>query len=59
MNLSEDKIFKKYAEQCNHCLRNTLLPYEYEWSCISCGFNLIKRKQELTKTQRKRKLPSE
>ena len=54
MQLSEDEIIGKYGEQCGHCNRNTLLPYEYEWTCISCGFNLIKRKHELAKIQRKR-----
>ena len=33
-----------------------LLPYEYEFTCISCGFNVIKRKHELSKIQRKNKL---
>ena len=27
----------------------TLLPYEYEFSCFSCGYNVIRRKHELTK----------
>ena len=54
MNLSEDETTKKYAKDCGHCNRNTLLPYEYEWTCISCGFSLIKRKHEPTKTQRKK-----
>ena len=54
MNLSEDEIFEKYAKHCGHCSRNTLLPYEYDFTCYSCGFNLIKRKHELTKTQRKK-----
>ena len=39
---------------CKHCNRNGLLPYENELSCISCGYNVIKRKHELTKIQRKR-----
>ena len=30
------------------------LPYEYEKSCVSCGFNLMKRKHELSKRQRKK-----
>ena len=37
-----------------HCNRNTLLPYEYEWTCFSCGYNVIKRKHELSKIQRKK-----
>ena len=55
MELTEDEIFKKYDKKCGHCNRNTLLPYEHEINCIVCGFNLIKRKHELFKTQRKKK----
>ena len=54
MELREDEIIQKYARRCRHCNQNTLLPYEYEWSCLSCGFNLIKRKHEISKTQRKK-----
>ena len=35
MELTEDEIIGKYAKQCKHCLRNSLLPYEYEWTCTS------------------------
>ena len=31
-----------------------LKTFEYEWSCVSCRFNFIKRKHELTKVQRKK-----
>ena len=48
------KFFLKYAKQCGNCSRNMLLPYEHEWSCVSCGYNVIKRKNELTKIQRKK-----
>ena len=54
MNLSEDEIIEKYAKKCGHCNRNTLLPYEYEFTCFSCGFNINKRKHELSKIQRKK-----
>ena len=54
MNLSEDQIIEKYAKKCEHCNRNTLLPYEYEFTCFSCGFNVNKRKHELSKIQRKK-----
>ena len=37
MQLSEDEIIQKYAKQCGLCGRNTFLPYEYEWTCVSCG----------------------
>ena len=53
MELTEDEIIQKDAKSCRHCNRNMLLPYEYEWSCISCGFNINKRKHELSKIQRK------
>ena len=54
MNLSEDQIIENYAKKCGHCNRNTLLPYEYEFTCFSCGFNVNKRKHELSKIQRKK-----
>ena len=49
MNLSEEEIFKKYAKNCGHCNRNILLPYENDNKCFSCGYNVIKRKHELSK----------
>ena len=54
MVLTEDEIIQKYAKKCHHCNRNSLLPYEYEWTCLSCGFNVIKRKNEFSKIQRKK-----
>ena len=54
MDLTEDEIIQKYAKRCGHCIRNTLLPYEYEFTCFSCGFNVSKRKHELSKIQRKK-----
>ena len=54
MELTEDEIIQEYGKRCGHCNRNTLLPYEYQWSCFSCGYNLNKRKHELSKIQRKK-----
>ena len=54
MELTEDQIIEKYAKKCLHCSRNTLLPYEYEYTCFSCGYNVNKRKHELSKIQRKK-----
>ena len=54
MELTEDEIIKKYGKQCGHCNRNTLLPYEYEPTCFSCGYDVIKRKHELSKIERKK-----
>ena len=54
MELTEDEIIEKYGKQCRHCNRNTLLPFEYEFTCFSCGFNVNKRKHELSKIQCKK-----
>ena len=54
MELTEDEIRQKYAKHGGHCKRNTLLLYEFEWSCLSCGYNVNKRKHELSKIQRKK-----
>ena len=51
MELTEDEIIEKYAKLCGNYNRNTILPYEYEFTCISCGYNVIKRKHEFTKIQ--------
>ena len=54
MELTEVEFIKKIAERCGHCNRNCLLPYEYEWTCIAFGYNVIKQKHQLTKKQRKK-----
>ena len=54
MESTKDEIIQNYGKKCGQCKRNTLLPYEYEWTCISCEFNLIKRKSELSKNERKK-----
>ena len=42
MNLSEDENIQKHAKNCQHCNRNVLLPYEYEWSCFACNYVVSK-----------------
>ena len=59
MELTEDEKIIKHAKKCGQCNRNTLLPYENEFTCISCGYNVIKRKHELSKLQRKKILSIE
>ena len=54
MKVTEDENIQKYGKRCGHCNRNTLLPYEYEFICIVCGYNVNKRKHELRKIQRKK-----
>ena len=53
MELTEE-IIENEAKPCGHCYRNTLLPYEYEWSCFSCNYNVVKWKHKLSKIQRKK-----
>ena len=54
MEITEDQIIKKYGKRYGHCNRNMLLPYEYEFTCLSCGYSVNKRKHELSKIQRKK-----
>ena len=54
MELTEDEIIQKHTKRCGHCNRKTFLPYEYEFTCFSCGYNVNKRKHELCKIQRKK-----
>ena len=54
MELTEDEIIQNYGKNCGNCNRNTLLPYQYEWICFSCGYNAIKLKHQLPKNQRKK-----
>ena len=54
MELTEDQIIEKYVKKGEHCGRDMLLPYEYGWTCVSCGCNVIKRKHELSKISRKK-----
>ena len=45
---------KKNTPKIEDIKRNTLLPCEYEFTCVSCGFNVIKRKNDLSKIQLKK-----
>ena len=54
MILSEVEIILKNGKHCGHCNGNTLLPYEQEFTSFSCGYNVNKRKNELSKIQRKK-----
>ena len=56
MELSEDEISQKHGKHCGHCKRDTLVPYKFEFTCISCGYNVIKRKHKLSKIQGKNNL---
>ena len=56
MELTEKELIKKYGTFCKHCNRNCLEPNEYKFICISCNYNVIKRKIELCKFSRKKSL---
>ena len=54
MELTEYEILQQYGRNCGHCNQITLLPYEDEFTCFSCGYNVSKQKHELSKIQRKK-----
>ena len=54
MELRKDEIIQNYGKRYGYCNRNTLLPYEYKFTCFSCGYNVNKRKLEISKIQRKK-----
>ena len=55
MTMVEEEGFEKSANQCLHCMSNTLFSYEYNWTCFfSCEYKIIKQKNEPNKIQRKK-----
>ena len=54
MELTEDEIIQKYGKKCGHCNPTTLLLYEYGFTSVSCGYNVIKQKHELSRIQREK-----
>ena len=54
MNLSEEERSENYEKLSGHRNRNTLLSCENEWTCVSCGYNVIKTKHQLSKIHRKK-----
>ena len=53
MELTEEEINEKHGKHCGHCNRKTLLPYEYEITCFSCGYNVNKRSMNSLKYKEK------
>ena len=43
MNFSEDEIIERKCKKCGRCNPNMLIPYEFEFTCISCGYTLFRR----------------
>ena len=54
MGMTEVEKIEKYGKQCMQCTPNTLLPYEYDLTCFSFNYNVIKRKDEITACKRKK-----
>ena len=48
MELTENQIIENFIKKFDHWARQIFLPYEYEITCSSCGYNVIKRKHELS-----------
>ena len=48
------KLVKSMLNNADTAYKKTLLPYEYEFTCISCGNNVIKQKHEPTEMQQKK-----
>ena len=42
MELSQNEIFQKQGTKCVHCGLRTLIPYEYDFSRVSYGYNILK-----------------
>ena len=53
MELTEDELNEKDGKKCRHFSRNTLLPSEFGSTCFWCNYNVVKRKSELVKFQKK------
>ena len=54
MELAENHIIAKHGKKSMHCTKNTLLPYEFEYICNACGYNVMKQRNELSKILRKK-----
>ena len=50
MEITEAQIIGKFAKKCEQCSRKTLLPNDYEFTYVDCGYNVIERKHENSKT---------
>ena len=36
MELREDESIQNYGKKCGHCIRNTILPNGFEFTCFTC-----------------------
>ena len=55
MELTQDEIIQKYSKLCPSCGRNAMLPYQYEFTCLPCGYNIKKLKINYLKFNEKDK----
>ena len=49
MEVTEKQMIEKYGKQSMQCIRNTLLPCDFDWICVVGRYNVITRKKEHTK----------
>ena len=56
MTKPENESFEKYAKRCLTSTRNTLLPYEDEGTCVSCGQTKWNKKTNFQKYNEKKTL---
>ena len=54
MKLTEKEIIQTYGQHCMHCTKDTLQPYEDEYSCVACGIIIARTKNQLLQIQRKK-----
>ena len=54
MELTGDEIIEKYGKSCGHCNRNTLLPNEFDFTCIVCGYNVTNESMSSQKYKEKK-----
>ena len=52
-HLIEDKMYEKHGKQYMHCTQNTLQPYKNELTSNAFGYNVMKQKKKLQKSNKK------
>ena len=56
MMLTKDQTFGVYGKLWMHCTCKTLIPHQYQCTCIACGCKVLNQFSYLTKNQRKETL---
>ena len=56
MQLTDEETIKNMENIAHRCNKNTMLPYEYEYTCYFCNHSIIKLKSNYLISQRKNKI---